>query len=271
MAFTNNRGGIPKTPTLPTGVHIASFDTYLEAQRAVDLLSDKEFEVQHTTIVGTDLHLVERITGRLSYPRVALAGAMSGAWFGLFVGLIFGLLSGDSIFVMLLPALIIGAAFGILFALVSYAFTGGKRDFTSSSQVVAGKYGLLCEQSRIGEAMRLLNEAGIRARVGGAPAAASAPVYVPAAPGDAGQPERPPSDSLQGRYGAQAGQGAPVQAPAEQVPGGQQPVAGDVATEEGTPSSSRGFTPWEDEHGNPRFGQRRSVEEPGQSGEDDRA
>lgn len=167
MSFMSSRGGVPPTPTLPTGVQIASFDTYLEAQRAVDLLSDKEFEVQHTTIVGTDLRMVERITGRLSYPRVALAGAMSGAWFGLFVGVLFGLLSQGSILAMLLPALVIGAAFGMLFAVVSYSFTGGKRDFTSSSQVVAGRYALLCEQSRVGEAVRLLGEAGIRTRVGG--------------------------------------------------------------------------------------------------------
>ncbi|MBD8061476.1 general stress protein [Oceanitalea stevensii] len=228
MAFSSSRGGVPPTPTLPTGVQIASFDTYLEAQRAVDLLSDKEFEVQHTTIVGTDLRMVERITGRLSYPRVALAGAMSGAWFGLFVGLLFGLLSEGSTLVMLLPALVIGAAFGILFALVSYAFTGGKRDFTSSSQVVAGRYGLLCEQSRVGEAMRLLGEAGIRTRVGTDPAS-PAPAVPPAA----------------GHYGAQrAPQPGPVGAPPAEAP--PQPPA-------------RSFTPLEDEHGNPRYGQRRPA------------
>ncbi len=222
---------MPPTPTLPTGVQIASFDTYLEAQRAVDLLSDKEFEVQHTTIVGTDLRMVERITGRLSYPRVALAGAMSGAWFGLFVGLLFGLLSEGSTLVMLLPALVIGAAFGILFALVSYAFTGGKRDFTSSSQVVASRYGLLCEQSRVGEAMRLLGEAGIRARVGADPAVQQQPVpqaAVPPAPGP---------------YGAQQ---APQPGPAG-------------AAEAPAPPPARSFTPLEDEHGNPRYGQRRPA------------
>lgn len=221
---------MPPTPTLPTGVQIAAFDTYLEAQRAVDLLSDKEFEVQHTTIVGTDLRMVERITGRLSYPRVALAGAMSGAWFGLFVGLLFGLLSEGSTLVMLLPALVIGAAFGMLFALVSYAFTGGKRDFTSSSQVVASRYALLCEQSRVGEAMRLLGEAGIRTRVGtDATWQQPAPAVPPAA----------------GSYSAQqAPQPGPVGAPPADAP----PQA-----------PARSFTPLEDEHGNPRYGQRRPA------------
>ena len=225
---------MPPTPTLPTGVQIASFDTYLEAQRAVDLLSDKEFEVQHTTIVGTDLRMVERITGRLSYPRVALAGAMSGAWFGLFVGLLFGLLSEGSTLVMLLPALVIGAAFGILFALVSYAFTGGKRDFTSSSQVVASRYGLLCEQSRVGEAMRLLGEAGIRTRVGGDPAWQQQPApqqAVPPAAGPYGAPQAPHAPQP----------GAPAAPPA------------------GAPPQPRSFTPLEDEHGNPRYGQRRPA------------
>ncbi|HLT84555.1 MAG TPA: general stress protein [Phototrophicaceae bacterium] len=232
MAFTSSRGGVPPTPTLPTGVQIASFDTYLEAQRAVDLLSDKEFEVQHTTIVGTDLHMVERITGRLSYPRVALAGAMSGAWFGLFVGLLFGLLSEGSILVMLLPALVIGAAFGMLFALVSYAFTGGKRDFTSSSQVVAGRYALLCEQSRVGEAVRLLGEAGIRTRVGGGPQPAAAP---PGPPPWQQQPGSPPA--------------APPGTPGAP---GTPPVPGQPA-----PAEPPAFRPWEDEHGNPRYGRRR--------------
>ncbi|PYG00569.1 hypothetical protein SAMN05216184_103140 [Georgenia satyanarayanai] len=229
MAFSSSRGGVPPTPTLPTGVQIASFDTYLEAQRAVDLLSDKEFEVQHTTIVGTDLRMVERITGRLSYPRVALAGAMSGAWFGLFVGLLFGLLSEGNTLVMLLPALVIGAAFGILFALVSYAFTGGKRDFTSSSQVVASRYALLCEQSRVGEAMRLLGEAGIRTRVGADPV----------------QQQPVPPAPAPGPYGAQGTpQPGPAGAPPAEAP--PQPPA-------------RSFTPLEDAHGNPRYGQRRPA------------
>ena len=250
MAFMSSRGGVPPTPTLPTGVQIASFDTYLEAQRAVDLLSDKEFEVQHTTIVGTDLRMVERITGRLSYPRVALAGAMSGAWFGLFVGLLFGLLSDSSIVVMLLPALVIGAAFGMLFAVVSYAFTGGKRDFTSSSQVVAGRYALLCEQSRVGEAVRLLGEAGIRTRVGGE-------VHQPTV---SGWPQDRPAPAGPGRAAPPGPRPTEPQAPATSQP----PRYGAPAP--GTPPTSAAeppepprptFRPWEDEHGNPRYGRRR--------------
>lgn len=40
-------------------------------------------------IVGTDLKRVERITGRLTWGRIAVGGILSGLWLGLFVGLIF--------------------------------------------------------------------------------------------------------------------------------------------------------------------------------------
>ena len=66
---------------------LAVYDTYDEAQRAVYHLSDKEFPVQNLMIVGTDLKRIERVTGRLSWGRVAGAGAVTGLWFGVFVGL----------------------------------------------------------------------------------------------------------------------------------------------------------------------------------------
>ncbi len=70
---------------------LAVYDDYAAAQKAVDFLSDNAFPVQNCMIVGTDLKQVERITGRLTKGRVALAGALSGLWLGLFVGLIFSL------------------------------------------------------------------------------------------------------------------------------------------------------------------------------------
>ena len=148
-----------RVPTPPQGDQIAAYDTYLEAQRAVDHLSDKEFAVQHVTIVGTDLRMVERITGRLTYSRVALAGLASGAWFGLAVGLLLTIFSPTGQ-VMILPAVSIGAAFGILFAVIAHAFSGGQRDFTSASQIVASSYAILCAAEHAGQARSLLMAAG---------------------------------------------------------------------------------------------------------------
>jgi hypothetical protein len=184
-----SRSNQPGLPTPPRGDTIAQYATYLEAQRAVDYLSDNHFPVQAVTIVGVNLQMVERVTGRLTYSRVALAGLLSGAWFGLFVGLlltIFGSGEGVSVF----AAIIIGAAFGGLFGLISYSFTGGRRDFTSTSQIVAGEYRVLCLSEQAAGAMQLLNrlanEGGPQSRGSGP----SAPAVAPAtpAPGDATTP-----------------------------------------------------------------------------------
>ncbi|WP_277208830.1 general stress protein [Isoptericola croceus] len=151
----NRQNVVPRVPTLPKGEEIAAYDSYLEAQKAVDYLSDEKFAVQHVTIVGTDLRMVERVTGRLTYGRVALAGALSGAWFGFFVGLLLTLFAGGATSVLIV-ALGLGAGFGLMFSVLSYAFTGGRRDFTSQSQIVASTYAILCATEQAGEARRML-------------------------------------------------------------------------------------------------------------------
>ena len=61
-------------PTLPKGETVASFETYQEAQAAVDKLAKAAFPVKELSIVGTDLTSVERITGVLTWGRAAGAG-----------------------------------------------------------------------------------------------------------------------------------------------------------------------------------------------------
>ncbi|WP_380166171.1 general stress protein [Jannaschia sp. R86511] len=141
MAFsgTSSGRGVPRLPTPFHGELIASYATYEQAQRAVDYLSDEKFPVQKVAIIGTDLRMVERVTGRLTYPRVAAAGAASGAYFGLFVGLLLTLF-GTGGLDLFLAAVLIGAGFGMLFGVISFSFTGGRRDFTSASQIVASQY-----------------------------------------------------------------------------------------------------------------------------------
>jgi hypothetical protein len=128
------------------GVQVGSFDSYEQAQAAVDHLSDEKFPVENVTIIGSDLRMVERVTGRLSWGRAIGAGAASGAWFGLFVGLLLGIFAvdGSSWIGSVLTGLVIGLVFGAVFGAVGYAASQGKRDFTSTSQVVAGRYDVLC-------------------------------------------------------------------------------------------------------------------------------
>ena len=159
MSFSGNARP-PRTPTLPQGETVAAYATYLEAQKAVDHLADKAFAVQMVTIVGTDLRMVERVTGRLSYPRAALGGFLSGAWFGLFVGLLLSLFTTPGAQSPLVPAIFIGGAFGLLFSVITYSFSRGRRDFTSTSQIVASSYAVLCLAEQAHKARELLREIG---------------------------------------------------------------------------------------------------------------
>jgi len=135
---------------------LAVYDDYAAAQKAVDFLSDREFPVQHLMIVGTDLKRVERITGRLTWSRVALGGVFSGLWLGLFVGLVFSLFVDENWLAMVLSTVLLGALFGLVWALLGYALTRGQRDFSSVTQVVATRYEVLVEHKVAAEARELL-------------------------------------------------------------------------------------------------------------------
>jgi hypothetical protein len=149
--------GLPNLPTPPTGWPVGSYATYVEAQRAVDHLADNDFPVGDVTIVGVDLMLVERVIGRLTWGRVLLSGAASGAWFGLFVGLLLGLFSpGTTVFGPILVGLVSGLLFGMVFAAVGYGASRGRRDFTSASQMVAGRYDVLCQPRNAEKAREML-------------------------------------------------------------------------------------------------------------------
>jgi hypothetical protein len=120
---------------------IARYDRYEDAQRAVDHLSDSGFPVQGVEIVGSDLHLVEQVTGRLTSGRAAMAGAGSGAWFGVFVGLLAGLFTTGPEWVgLVLGGALIGAVWGAIFGFFAHMATEGKRDFSSARGLAAEHY-----------------------------------------------------------------------------------------------------------------------------------
>lgn len=125
---------------------LGRYDKYDEAQKAVDHLSDNGFPVENVLIVGTDLKQLERVTGRLTRGRIALGGVLSGMWLGFFVGMIFAIFDGQPTPpASVLVTVLFGAVFGLVWALIGYAVTGGTRDFTSVTQVVATQYELLVE------------------------------------------------------------------------------------------------------------------------------
>ena len=145
----------PALPTPPKGWPIGSYPTYAEAQRAVDYLSDQQFPVEQVTIVGVDLMQVERVTGRLTWPKVLGGGVLSGAWLGIFIGLVLGLITGNTVG-PLITGLVAGIIFGLITSAVPYWMTRGTRDFSSTMQLVAGRYDVLCDPQNAEKARDLL-------------------------------------------------------------------------------------------------------------------
>jgi hypothetical protein len=151
--YMSSQSGMSGRSRIPIGglileypMSLGTYDKYEDAQKAVDYLSDNQFAVENCMIVGTDLRQVERVTGRLTRGRVVWAGALSGMWMGLFVGLIFALFDPThSPTWAVLATVAFGAVFGVVWALLGYAATKGRRDFTSVSQVVATRYEVLVE------------------------------------------------------------------------------------------------------------------------------
>ncbi|WP_427130061.1 general stress protein [Pseudarthrobacter sp. S9] len=223
--FGAPRAGAPNGPdearTVPKGDVVGSYYSYLDAQKAVDYLADQQFPVQMVSIVGNDLKMVERVTGRLTYPRVALSGALSGMWFGLFVGVMLSFFSPTGGYFSIVTSVLMGAAFFMLFGIVTYAMQRGKRDFTSTSQVVATNYDVVVSFEAANEARRLLHQLPMTQHDASGAGAAGYPQHdylnpTPQQPGQQGQaPQRPAG------WNDPYGQRTPE---TDSQPGGQQPA-----------------------------------------------
>ena len=141
---------------------VARFDDYESAQRAVDRLSDDGFPIEKLDVVGSDLRLVERVTGRLTRGRAAGMGALSGVWVGLLFGILLGLFtSGNSFLATAVVGAALGATWGAVFGYVVHARTRGRRDFSSVRQLVATHYDLIAREGTVDRARSMLIEAGL--------------------------------------------------------------------------------------------------------------
>jgi hypothetical protein len=138
---------------------LSTVDTYGEAQSIVNRLAQTGYNVSNIAIVGRDLVTVERVTGRLTYARVALRGALNGAWFGLFFSLVLSLLSEPATTFVMPAVVAIGAGTGVLITLALYAIRRRRHDFSSVQQVLASRYEVTVPSGTAGAAQRALAEA----------------------------------------------------------------------------------------------------------------
>src|SRR3954453_233777 len=95
------------------GVQVGAYDSYEEAQAAVDYLSGEKFAVENKTIIGSDLRQIEKVTGRLTWGRALAAGAAGDAGGGLFVGLLLGIFSSSG--TAWIGAVLTGLGIGLVF------------------------------------------------------------------------------------------------------------------------------------------------------------
>ncbi|RLP09622.1 general stress protein [Propionibacterium australiense] len=214
---------------------IAIYDSYEDAQHAVDYLADRNFPVQFLSIVGTDLKSIERITGGLNWGRVLISAAMNGLVWGAMAALLFYFFIPEvSPAVIFLGAIVVFVLANVITSAISYAMTGGRRDFTSASQIVATRYEVLGESEVAGQARQLLT-GGQPVRT--VPHDPAQPAGVPAAPTDPVGGQQPPA------YGPPAyGQPQPYGQGAAQGDLSDLPAPGYPAATTG-PSGAPGQTP----------------------------
>jgi len=152
--------GSPDAPNRVARRTVASFTSYAEAERAVDMLADRGFPVERVAIVGQDLQTVEQVTGKLNYPRAAWRGALSGAIPGALIGWLFGLFNWVnpliSAALLALYGLLIGAVIGAIVGLIMYALQGGRRDFESVMVMRPQRYEVVVDDEVAEQAARLL-------------------------------------------------------------------------------------------------------------------
>jgi len=128
-------------PVVPTGDVVGEFTNYGDAVTLVDRIVAGGFAAHLIAIVGSDLKSVERVRGRLTYGRVALNGALNGAWLGLFIGIIFASATSAAAFTNdVVAAAVLGAGLGMIWGVVRMSMRGPRRQFMSSSLIIAASY-----------------------------------------------------------------------------------------------------------------------------------
>lgn len=143
---------------------VASYETYPEAQRAVDHLSDRGFPVETASIVAQELRLVEDVTGRVDYTAATAQGLVQGGLVGAVLGFLLGAFDWvDPVVSALAVALygfVLGAAIGAVAGLVAHWAQGGRRNFSSIGRLEASRYDVSVEEDEVDRARELIEQAG---------------------------------------------------------------------------------------------------------------
>lgn len=159
MSQTNRFGGRRSDAAfrIPEGEILASFPGYPEAQALVNSLVTKGVPAQALSIVGADVTLVERVTGKIGYGRAALSSAMSGSWLGVLAGLVYVIISPTDIITPIVGGLFIGAGVGMVAGMLIFTFSKApQRLYRSMQQVIAQSYRVVVDAAQHPEALQAM-------------------------------------------------------------------------------------------------------------------
>lgn len=149
--FSGRQAGV----RLPDGVTVATYRNYETAQQAINSLAEADIDISGMALVGSEVRVVERVMGKLTWRKVAMAGAMRGLTFGLFLGIVFWLLVPEAgIAILAMPVL--GIAFGMLLSIVTHTFTRKNRQYQSVQQLIPASFDLIAPREVAAAAMHKL-------------------------------------------------------------------------------------------------------------------
>ncbi|OKL49778.1 hypothetical protein BSR29_02185 [Boudabousia liubingyangii] len=133
-----------KSGPQPTGRTVANFETSEQAHEALRKLSEAGFNQDQIATVGTDLKLIEQVTGKVTFARILFSGLMQGLWFGVMIGLMYFVVSEHATWQAASMAASIGLVGGLVLGLTAYFMRPDLRGkVTTQSHVVASSYDIL--------------------------------------------------------------------------------------------------------------------------------
>lgn len=155
--------GSPSDPNalgLPRGQVLGTYSSYEQARQVVDRLAEQEFDIKQVSIVGTDLRMVERVRGKLTYASVALRSGLQGAIFGALLGMLLSLIDPSQAGFQILTTAAIGAAVWIIMGVIGMSVRkkrGG--GFDSIQQLVPTSFDVVCAFEVANRAQQILSGA----------------------------------------------------------------------------------------------------------------
>lgn len=146
--------------TVPSGEVLATFEEYSLAEALVSTLVGGGVLATDVSIVGADVTLVERVTGRMGQGRVAVSSAISGSWLGVLAGLVFVVITPEDFVTPVLAGLLIGAGGGMVVGILVFTFSKGRRkNFRSFQQVIAATYQVVVSANSHSKARAVMESA----------------------------------------------------------------------------------------------------------------